>query len=176
MVALSDLPIDKTEPTENDSTVGRESMQNASAVTNTGSIGPQGKAAQNNYLTSLFDPGSFATAKITILGDPDFLAQDSPGSIDELYSRFYGDDGFTINPAGGQVFIEVSFKEAIDLDYKKGYLNINDRILFWKYPDAIAEEIKGVIYMVTSVDSTFAGGIFKQVLNCNIETLGEFEN
>jgi hypothetical protein len=175
-VDLSDVPIGKTESTENDSTSGREPMQNASAVTNTGSIGPQGKAAQNNYLTSLFDPGSFATAKITILGDPDFLAQDSPGSIDELYSRFYGDDGFTINPAGGQVFIEISFKEAIDLDYEKGYLDINDRILFWKYPDAVAEQIKGIIYMVTSVDSTFAGGSFKQVLNCNIETLGEFEN
>ena len=175
-VVLSDLPIDRTEPTENDSTVGSEAMQNGAAVTNTGSIDVQGKAAQNNYLTSLFDPGSFATAKITILGDPDFLAQDSPGSIDELYSRFYGDDGFTINPAGGQVFIEISFKEAIDLDYKNGYLDINDRILFWKYPDAIAEEIKGVIYLVTVVDSTFSGGVFKQVLTCVIETLGEFNN
>jgi len=175
-VGLSDLPIDRTEPTENDSLVGNEAMQNGERVTNTGAIGPEGKAAQNNYLTSLFDPGSFAAAKITILGDPDFLAQDSPGSIDELYSRFYGDDGFTINPAGGQVFIEISFKEAIDLDYQKGYLDINDRILFWKYPDAIAKEIKGVIYMVTMVDSTFSGGVFKQVLTCTIETLGEFGN
>lgn len=175
-VALSDLPIDRTEPTENDSNSGVEANQQGAAVTNTGSIGPEGKAAQNNYLTSLFDPGSFATAKITILGDPDFLAQDSPGSIDELYSRFYGDDGFTINPAGGQVFIEISFKEAVDLDYQKGYLDINDRILFWKYPDSIAKEIKGVIYMVTMVDSTFSGGVFKQVLTCVIETLGEFKN
>jgi hypothetical protein len=127
-------------------------------------------------LTSLFDPGSFANAKITILGDPDFLAQDSPGAIDELYSRFYGDDGFTINPAGGQVFIEISFKEAIDLDYEKGYLDVNNKILFWKYPDAIAREIEGVIYLVTMVDSTFAGGVFKQVLTCVIETLGEFKN
>ena len=175
-VALSDLPIDRTEPTGNNSLVGNEAMQNGERVTNTNSIGPEGKAAQNNYLTSLFDPGSFANAKITILGDPDFLAQDSPGSIDELYSRFYGDDGFTINPAGGQVFIEISFKEAIDLDYEKGYLDINDRILFWKYPDAIAKQIKGVIYLVTVVDSTFAGGVFKQVLTCVIETLGEFKN
>jgi hypothetical protein len=175
-VVLSDLPIDRTESTENNSLVGNEAMQNGERVTNTNSIGPQGTAAQNNYLTSLFDPGSFATAKITILGDPDFLAQDSPGSIDELYSRFYGDDGFTINPAGGQVFIEISFKEAIDLDYEKGYLDINDRILFWKYPDAIAKQIKGVIYLVTMVDSTFAGGVFKQVLTCVIETLGEFKN
>ena len=175
-IALSDIPIDRKEPTENNSNPGIEALQNGLGVTNTGSIGPQGKAAQNNYLTSLFDPGAFAAAKITILGDPDFLAQDSPGSIDELYSRFYGDDGFTINPAGGQVFIEISFREAVDLDYEKGYLDINDKILFWKYPEAIANEIEGVIYMVISVDSSFTGGVFKQVLNCNIETLGEFEN
>jgi hypothetical protein len=175
-VALSDLPIDRTESTENDSTPGVDPYQNGAGVTQTGAAGTQGKAAQNNYLTSLFDPGSFATAKITILGDPDFLAQDSPGSIDELYSRFYGDDGFTINPAGGQVFIEISFREAIDLDYEKGYLDINDKILFWKYPDSVADKIKGVIYMVVSVDSSFSGGIFKQVLNCVIETLGEFKN
>ena len=62
------------------------------------------------------------------------------------------------------------------LDYKNGYLDINDKILFWKYPDSIAEEIKGVIYLVTMVDSTFAGGVFKQVLTCVIETLGEFNN
>lgn len=175
-VTLSDLPIDRKETTENDSNSGNEANAQGAGVNNTGSIGPQGKAAQNNYLTSLFDPGSFANAKITILGDPDFLAQDSPGSIDQLYNRFYGDDGFTVNPAGGQVFIEISFREAVDLDYKNGYLEINDKILFWDYPDEIADKIKGVIYLVTSVDSTFSGGVFKQVLNCVIETLGEFKD
>ena len=132
------------------------------------------KESQNNYLTSLFDPGSLATAKITILGDPDYLAQDSPGAIDELYSKFYGDDGFTINPAGGQVFIEIDFREAIDVDYNTGYLDINDKIVFWEYPKKIAAISTGISYMVIDVTSTFAGGSFKQVLNCTINTFGDY--
>lgn len=174
-VVLSDLPIDREQPPSDDSNPPTGTYMN-SGQSNSGSINEAGKAAQNNYLTSLFDPGAFATAKITILGDPDFLAQDSPGSVEELYSKFYGDDGFTINPSGGQVFIEINFKEAIDLDYTKGYLEINDRILFWKYPDEIADKVQGVSYQVIDIMSTFQGGIFKQVLNCVINTFGGYEN
>jgi len=149
-------------------------------------IGKLGNAmeAQNNYLTSLYDPGAYATAKITILGDPDFLVQDSAGSENQIYSRFYGTDGFTVNPNGGQVFIEIDFKEAVDytsgggenLDGTKqapGTLNINESILFWKYPEDISKQVKGVSYMVREVQSTFANGAFKQVLQCNINDFGD---
>lgn len=175
-VALSDLPIDRTEPAAANSNAGSEAMTQSNYTDKQGQINEAGLAAQNNYLTSLFDPGAFATAKITILGDPDYLAQDSPGGVDEIYSKFYGSDGFTINPSGGQVFIEIDFKEAIDLDYSKGYLDINDRILFWKYPESIADQIKGVSYQVIDIYSTFQGGTFKQVLNCVINTFGDYPN
>jgi hypothetical protein len=175
-VVLADLPEGNEQQTDGDSTASTAAYGTPTGQSNLGAINEQGKAAQNNYLTSLFDPGSFATAKITILGDPDYLAQDSPGSVEELYNKFYGDDGFTINPSGGQVFIEINFKEAIDLDYTKGYLEINDRILFWKYPDEIADKIKGVSYQIIDVNSTFQGGTFKQVLNCVINTFGEYKN
>ena len=149
-------------------------------------IGKLGNAmeAQNNYLTALYDPGAYATAKITILGDPDFLVQDSVGSENQIYSRFYGTDGFTVNPNGGQVFIEIDFKEAVDyvsgggdnLDGTKqapGTLNINESILFWKYPEDVSKQVKGVSYMVREVQSTFANGAFKQVLQCNINDFGD---
>ena len=149
-------------------------------------IGKLGNAmeAQNNYLTSLYDPGAYALAKITILGDPDFLVQDSAGSENQIYSRFYGTNGFTVNPNGGQVFIEIDFKEAVDyvsgggenLDGTKqaaGTLNINESILFWKYPEDISKQVKGVSYMVREVQSTFANGAFKQVLQCNINDFGD---
>lgn len=129
-----------------------------------------GQEAQNNYVTSLYDPASFASAKITILGDPDFLAMESPGSINEVYSRFYGSDKYTISPNGGQVFIEIDFKEAVDYDTEKGYLSINDRILFWQYPKDIP--IQGVSYRVIDVMSSFQNGTFKQTLNCIINTIG----
>jgi hypothetical protein len=131
-----------------------------------------GLEAQNSYMTSLFDPGAYAEAKIKILGDPDFLMQPSTSSINELYNRFYGTDGFTINPNGGQVFIEINFKEP--QDYKDGLLSINSSIYFWAYPTDIQKDIDsrggGVSYMVTTVTSNFSGGKFEQDLDCVINT------
>lgn len=128
-----------------------------------------GKEAQNSYLTSLYDPGAYATAKVTILGDPDYLMQVSPGSVNEVYRQFYG-KGFTINPNGGQVFIEIDFKEGVDYDNDDGLLSINDSILFWKYPKEVSSAVKGVSYMVTTVDSMFSKGKFTQDLQCIINT------
>jgi hypothetical protein len=124
----------------------------------------------NTYVTSLYDPGSYAKIKMTIIGDPDFLIQDSPGSIKAVYDRFYGDDGFTINANGGQVFIEINFKEADDYDTNTGVLSINESIRFWAYPSEIQNKVKGVSYMVLRVTSNFKGGKFTQDLECVINT------
>lgn len=130
----------------------------------------QGMEAQNNYVTSLIDPDSFAEAKITIIGDPDYLIQDSPSSISSVYNQFYGSDGYTINANGGQVFIEINFKEAIDYDHNKGVMEVNDKIKFWEYPKEIAEKVQGVSYMVLEVVSIFRGGKFTQELTATINT------
>jgi len=135
-----------------------------------------GMEAQNSYITSLFDPGSYAEAKVTIMGDPDFLIQESPGSINDVYNQFYGTDGYRINANGGQVFIEINFKEAQDYKNSTGLLSINESILFWKYPSAILKDIAsrggGISYMVIRVVSTFKGGKFVQDINCSINTFG----
>ncbi len=132
-----------------------------------------GLEAQNNYLTTLYDPGAYASAKITILGDPDFLVQDSASGENQIYSRFYGTNGFTVNPNGGQVFIEIDFKEAVDYTSNTGTLNINESIYFYKYPPNISKQIKGVSYMVIQVTSTFANGKFTQLLECNINAFAD---
>lgn len=136
-----------------------------------------GLQAQNSYMTSLFDPGAYATAKIQILGDPDFLMQPSPSSINTLYNKFYGTDGFTINPNGGQVFIEINFKEPTDYFNKDGLLSINESILFWQYPADVTADIKkrggGISYMVLSCSSSFSRGKFEQELVCTINTFGD---
>jgi hypothetical protein len=124
--------------------------------------------AQNAYMTSLFDPGAYAKAKISILGDPDYLAQETPASINQVYNQFYGSDGFTINPNGGQVFIEIDFKEAVDYHNSDGLMSINSSIYFWNYPAAVVNKVKGVSYMVTEVEHYFKGGKFTQQLTCNI--------
>jgi hypothetical protein len=152
-----------------------------------------GKEAQNSYITSLHDPSSQAYAKLTILGDPDFIMYDSSvvvtggktQSVNEsqIYNKFYGSDGYTVNPNGGQVFIEVDFKEAVDysdegvnngpITGQPGTLSINESILFWEYPEDIAKLVKGVSYMIVAVTSTFSGGSFKQTLECAINTFNK---
>jgi hypothetical protein len=130
-----------------------------------------GMQTQNSYVTNLYDPGSWAKAKISILGDPDFLIQDSPSSINAVYSRFYGKDGFTINANGGQVFIEIDFKEAVDYTNSNGLMSINESIQFWKYPPDVAKMVTGVSYMVIDVVSNFSKGKFTQDLTATVNPM-----
>jgi hypothetical protein len=133
-----------------------------------------GMEAQNMYMTSLFSPRDFGSAKITILGDPDFIMQSAPSSINSLYNQFYGTDGFTINPNGGQVFIEINFIEPIDYENSTGTMSLNNSIFFYKYPDYIQKDIDsrggGISYMVTRVVSNFQRGKFTQELDCSLNT------
>lgn len=136
-----------------------------------------GKEAQNSYVTAISDPAKQAEAKITIMGDPDYLMVDSGYTEEQLYHKFYGNDGFTINPNGGQVFIEIDFKEAVDYNDgslkmstpgEPGTLSINESILFWDYPEDVKKKVNGISYQVLKVTSTFQGGAFKQLIEANI--------
>ena len=143
-----------------------------------------GLAVQNSFMTSLYDPAAYASANITILGDPDFLTPEPSYSAEQVYDKYYGANGYSINANGGQVFIEVDFKEGVDYvssggtnkdgtTTAPGVMKINDSILFWQYPESIAKEIQGVAYQVITCDSTFVNGSFKQTLGCVIESFGE---
>lgn len=121
-----------------------------------------GMEATNNYITSLYDPGAYGTARFTILGDPDYLIQEPSFSDQIIYDAAYGSTGFNINPGGGQVFVEIDFKEAVDYTSQTGTLSINDSIKFQQYPDSVASNIKGICYMLVSVTSKFRGGAFTQ--------------
>ena len=127
------------------------------------------KQTRNSVITSLFSPADYAMVKFTIIGDPDYLMTESSSSINAAYRQFYG-KGFTINPNGGQVFIEIDFKEALDYNHTSGLLDINESILFWNYPKEIRNIVKGVSYMVREVQHTFSKGKFTQELTCNINT------
>lgn len=172
--------------------------------------GKQGNAmeAQNSYMTSLFDPSATATAVVEILGDPDWMMSITPprgkksksdtsplvnpvvrGSNENtVYSKFYGNDGYTANPGSGQVFFEIDFKEAID--YKSdgrniatkdgsgvsgapGTLSINNSILFWKDPKSVSKLVKGISYQMTKCTCIFSNGVFKQKIEGVINTFGD---
>jgi hypothetical protein len=142
-----------------------------------------GNEAQNTYMTSLFDPGAYAKMKMTILGDPDYLAQETPDTVNDVYRQFYKADGFTINPNGGQVFIEIAFNEGVDYggiiknnisapgDNGTGLLTVNDSIYFWNYPPEVIAKLKGVSYMLTQVESVFSKGKFTQNIEGNINDI-----
>jgi len=139
----------------------------------TGRITP-GAEAENTYMTSLFDPGSYAQARIQILGDPDYLMRETAAGVNEVYKQFYQSDNFTINPNGGQVFIEIAFNEGIDYDNNNGTLLINDSIFFWDYPDSVRSgpnALKGVSYQVRECESIFKGGKFTQTLQLTINEM-----
>lgn len=126
--------------------------------------------SQNAYINYLNDPGAYASAKLTILGDPDWLMQENASSLNEIYDKFYGTNGYTINCNSGQVFIEVDFKEAIDYNNNTGVMSINDKLLFFKYPEEYTkgpDKIQGIAFTVTQVVSNFRGGKFEQTLTCN---------
>ena len=128
----------------------------------------KGNEAQNSYVTSLYSPADYGSASVTILGDPDFIVQDQTSSLEDVYNRFYGSTGFNVNANGGQVFMEINFKEAIDYDEGTGVLELNDNILFWEYPENIANIVEGVSYQVVNIKSMFKSGTFTQNLDCVI--------
>jgi hypothetical protein len=138
---------------------------------NNADTGPQ---SFGPYLTSLFDLSAYATAKMTIMGDPDYLMQttSSGTQLSDVYNQFYGVDGFTINPNGGQVFVEVDFKEAKDYNNETGYLKINDSILFWNYPKEA--QVQGVSYQLRQVTSVFSKGKFTQSLDMFMNTFDDY--
>lgn len=121
---------------------------------------------------SLYDPGSQARAKLNILGDPDYLLM-TVGMNNGPYSAFYGPD-YTINPNGGQVFVEINFKAVKDYDLKQGIMNVsNENIEFYRYPPELKSRIQGIAYMVNACTSTFSKGKFTQELDLII---AGFEN
>jgi len=152
-----------------------------------GARGTLSMEAVNSVRTTLYDPESYATAKIEILGDPDFLMQPSPTLNNAIgnsagFNRFYSGGGFTISATGGEVFFEIDFKEAVDYSSsevnetfaggrgvtgKGGTLSLNDSIMFINYQDGVSDKINGVIYMLREITHSFKNGAFTQTLNAN---------
>jgi len=178
--AEAQASIDQTASTGGDTDTG--------VIPGQGQDGPKlgklakGNEAQNSYVTSLYSPADYGTAAVTILGDPDFIVQDQTSSVESVYNRFYGTTGFNVNANGGQVFMEINFKEAVDYadgatasggmmpTAETGTLDINDSILFWEYPANIADIVEGVSFQVVNIKSMFKNGTFTQNLDCVINT------
>jgi len=119
--------------------------------------------------TNLYSPGDTIKAKLQILGDPDFLMTTIGTSKNASTPReaAYGPN-LSINPLGGQVFIEINFYEGVDYDDSTGLMLINKNIQFYKdtpVNNTTGQEVQGLVYMVLSVVSSFSKGRFTQDLD-----------
>lgn len=131
-----------------------------------GKLGAGGQA-DGSITSELYDPKSYTDCRIKILGDPDFLVQDSLNYYfgTEKFNQYFAPNGTTINPNNGQVFIELDFKEAVDYNDATGLLNINESISFWQYDERAKGIIKGVSLQIKKIVSTFHQGKFTQDLH-----------
>lgn len=124
-----------------------------------------GMQAQSSVVTALTSPDAYVQAKISILGDPDFLVRDQVTSITSLYEKFYDTTQFTISAHGGMVYVELILKEATDYKNSVGILEVNDSIQFFPYPKSVQDVAKGIIYQVQSVTANFMNGKFLMTLD-----------
>jgi hypothetical protein len=153
---------------ENIDTTAPRSRMASSGSSGTGKL-PGTNAAVDNIRSSLYSPGDQLHARIEILGDPDFIMTSEAGADFKSDSnKFYGED-FTINPAAGQVFIEIGFNQARDYNTDIGLLEHNNDIVFWNYTEDVKEQSGNrMIYMVLKVKSKFNKGVFKQELSTKL--------
>lgn len=147
----------------------------------TGGSNPTGKLAGvldktlTPIKTFLYSPSDQLKARITVLGDPDYLMTSTSRGYEIAIKKWYGEDNWSINPNTGQVFIEIDFRDAEDYDSDSGLLQPSQDgdTVFWNYPPDVAKTIQGVAYMVWQVTSTFSRGVFTQELKTSIPPFGE---
>jgi len=131
-----------------------------------------GAEAVASYKDSLYNPVAYSDVHVSVLGDPDFLIQDTANQ-DNHFNTHYSPNGYSIAPNGGQVFVEINFNEAIDYDTTSngtGLMNLNDKVYFQTYPNSVNilkdangnPLVQGVSYQVNTVKNTFSGGKFTQ--------------
>lgn len=160
-----DAASSEAEKAHTDSAAPSKKMASA-GVGSTGSQ-PGSNAKVDTIRTSMYSPGDQINARIKILGDPDFIMTSEAGAVREK-GKFYGDD-YAINPASGQVFIEIGFNQVKDYDSDLGTLTTDNNIFFWNY----SKEVKAVsgnrmIYQVLIVKSKFSRGMFTQELTTSL--------
>ena len=138
--------------------------------------GNQGKttmpanAGADSYKSYLYDPAAYQDIHMKVLGDPDWLVSidpppqgNGPGNAAEVYNKYYGPNGASVNPNNSMCFVEVNFLEAVDYDtHNKGVLVLNDQLYFGLGSPASGPPPKGIVFLVISIESTFSNGKFTQ--------------
>lgn len=144
-------------------TVPRDARPSTNAKSTGVGVNKDGFIAQS-IRASLYSIGDQVGATIKIMGDPDFL-MDSVGS--STGSSEFGKlkaANYTVNPYGGQIFVEIVFK--LGEDYKNGLLDVDptQTVAFYPLEDQKIIGNQGIIYLIQNCVSTFSKGKFEQTL------------
>lgn len=167
----------KDDPNGKKSSVSSSTPRAAtSSIASNPTLGPvnNGGAIAESVRANLYSLGDQAQVSIKIMGDPDYI-MDTMGTETKggTYSKFYGKNN-SINPYGGQIFIEISFKVAED--YKDdGLLDVGvaDSIAFYPIDKQKVIGNQGYVYKIRKVTSNFAKGKFEQTLDCYMVPINE---
>jgi hypothetical protein len=163
-----------------------------SPSSNSNSVGGKqngGSILNENVRAQLYSPNDQATAKLKILGDPDWimtiigvdqqisslysgtsnaneLLREGSRSLDlvkNITRQRYGSD-YSINPYGGQVFIQIIF--GIATDYQdNGLLDVGNDIMFYEDTKVSEANIQGFVYQAQHVYNSFSRGQFTQTFD-----------
>ena len=129
-----------------------------------------GSEIANINRANLNNIADLAVARITINGDPDYLAQGLSAArtdineplVNKLYSTI---DQYAISFNTAQIFFEIIFKIAEDYEETTGLLDVSDSVRFYDSQEEIRKMgIKGVVYRLQQVISNFSKGRFTQEL------------
>ena len=138
----------------------------------TGSKLENGSQVNESVRAVIYSPADQATARMKILGDPDYIMtvvgvnQNIGEGANNSAKAIYGPDN-SINPFGGQVFIQIMFNMTTDYQ-NNGVMDISDKIQFYDTNLVSDSGIKGIVYQVRELESYFNKGSFTQVLELNL--------
>lgn len=142
----------------------KKSYQTRSQESDQGQDGKINEPAAN-AATSLYSPADLSRVKITIVGDPAWIAQ---GEINRNirafnYSPFYPDG--TINYEIQQPLFEIGWNKPVDYDLTTGLMNPNQRINGANEIESLGPgPTQSNIFRAVSVTSSFKQGKFTQDL------------
>ena len=116
-----------------------------------------GTIAARQFHKAINSQADMVQLTMKILGDPFYLGDSGLGNYTAQASNV---DGVTadwaINYQRGEVYIDINFKNPIDINYRSGY---------YDFPSGDEVPIFSGLYRVFKVESTFDKGVFTQTLD-----------
>jgi hypothetical protein len=149
--------------------------RNASPRSNQSSQGADGKVNETkaNLADYLFNPGDFAKATLTIVGDPAWLQQGEAFAglkkNDPFYFRSFLADG-TINVDSQEVCFEILINSPRDYNLSTGLIDPNEQTTYFLNGRQPGAARQSYVYKAYECVSEFNRGKFTQTLSGTLNT------